>query len=539
MSETAKRPNVILILADDMGFADLGCFGSEIRTPNIDAMARRGAALTAMYNGARCCPTRAALLTGLYAQKAGVGHMGADLGGKAYQGYLREDAATIAEVLRLSGYRTLMSGKWHVGGDYDARKARQWRPGDPGHPTPRQRGFDRFWGIVDGVSSFFSPHYLMRDDTQVPIEGDDFYFTDFATDEAIRLIEGSVAEDKPFFLYLGYTAPHWPLHAKDADIARYEGVYRKGWDATRTARHEEMLGRKILQHPWAISPRDPDAPAWESVPHHDWEAERMAVYAAMVDCMDQNIGRLLEQLKRLGQYEDTLVLFLSDNGGCAEFMAEDGWAKWFPNVTHDGHRMTMGNRPDVRPGPAVSYQSYDLPWANVSNAPFRLFKHWVHEGGISTPLIVQWPRRLKAGTLAHAPAHVVDILPTILEATGARYPKELAGNPLQALDGESFLPLLEGRGWQRQQPIYWEHEGNCAIRQGDWKLVRRFGEPWELYDMAEDRTELNNLAARDPDRTARLAKDWSAWGESAGVRDWAELRPLLMKLWEMQSEANG
>jgi len=531
---TAKRPNVVLILADDLGFSDLGCMGSEIRTPQIDAMAAGGALLTAMYNGARCCPTRAALLTGLTAHRAGIGHMGANLGTPAYQGYLRDDAATIAEVLRLAGYRTLMSGKWHVGGDWHALLADQWEPGVPGHPTPRQRGFDRFAGIIDGVSSFFSPHYLMRDDSRIEVP-DDFYFTDWATDEAIAMVEGAVAEARPFFLYLGYTAPHWPLHAREEDIARYDGVYRRGWDAIRTARHEELIGRGRLERPWAISPRDPEAPAWSETRHQDWEADRMAVYAAMVDRMDQGIGRLRAALRRLGQAEDTLVLFLSDNGGCAEFMAEDGWAKWFPDHTHDGRKMTMGNRPGLRPGSALTYMSYDLPWANASNAPFRLFKHWVHEGGISTPLVVEWPGRIPGPLVAHQPAHIVDILPTILAATGAAHP----GEPFQRLDGESFLPLLQGHGWQRQQPLYWEHEGNAAIRDGQWKLVRRFGQPWELYDMTEDRTELNDLAARNRPMAEKLARNYGAWAEAAGVRPWEELQPELMRLWQMQSVEDG
>ncbi|HMQ58578.1 MAG TPA: sulfatase-like hydrolase/transferase, partial [Rhizobiaceae bacterium] len=318
------RPNVIVVLVDDMGFADLGIMGSEIRTPNIDALARGGVLLSAMYNCARCCPTRASLLTGLYPHNAGIGHMGTNLGTPSYQGFLRNDAATIAELMRADGYRTLMSGKWHVGGDYTARLVDTWRIGDVEHPTPRQRGFDRFYGFVDGVMNFFSPHYMMLDDSRVDVSPSDFYLTDAITDHALQMIDESVAMAQPFFLYLAHHAPHWPLHAHEEDIARYDGVYSKGWDKLRTSRHEEMQSRGVLQHKWEISPRDEAAPAWGDVKTQDWEASRMAVYAAMIDRLDQNIGRVTTHLRDIGILDNTLILFLSDNGGCAEFMAEDG-----------------------------------------------------------------------------------------------------------------------------------------------------------------------------------------------------------------------
>ena len=535
---TARRPNVILILVDDMGFADLGVMGSEIRTPHIDAMARRGMLLSAMYNCARCCPTRASLLTGLYPHNAGVGHMGANLGSPAYQGFMRNDTATIAELLRQDGYRTLMAGTRPVGGDFWARLADDWKVGDVGHPTPRQRGFDRFYGIVDGVTHFFSPHFIMEDDRRVRVSPHDYYFTDAITDKAIGMIEESVAADQPFFLYLAHAAPHWPLHAQEEDIAKYDGVYTKGWDRLRTARHEEMLSRGVLQHRWPISSRDEQAPAWGDVKNTDWEASRMAVYAAMIDRLDQSIGRVLAALKRLGQHDDTMILFLSDNGGCAEFMAEDGWAKFMPDVHNDGRKIAMGNRPGLRPGGPLTYQSYDLPWANVSNAPFRLFKHWVHEGGISTPLIVQWPNRLDPGGVAHAPCHVVDILPTILDATGCRYPQEFGGQAIQPTDGESLLPLLGGSPWSREQPIFWEHEGNAAMRLGQFKLVRKFNQPWELYDMEGDRTELFDLAGANKSLVTGMTRDYAAWADRAGVQDWNLLLPKLLAAWQMD-DAHG
>ncbi len=531
-----SRPNVILILADDMGFADLGCTGSEIRTPNIDALAEGGTLLSAMYNCARCCPTRASLLTGLYPHNAGIGHMGANLGTPAYQGFLRNDSATIAEHLRNAGYRTLMSGKWHVAGDFESRDYDSWRPGDVEHPTPRQRGFDRFFGIMDGATHFFSPHYMMEDDSRVEVLPDDFYFTDAITDKAIGMIEDAVRDEMPFFLYLAHTAPHWPLHAHPEDIARYDGVYSKGWDAIRTARHETMNSRGVLQTRWDISPRDLDVHSWLDEKHTDWEAAKMATYAAMVDRMDQSIGTLVSSLRRQDQLDNTLILFLSDNGGCAEFMAEDGWAQFYPDTTHDGRKITMGNVPDLAPGDAQTFQSYDKPWANVSNAPFRLFKHYVHEGGISTPLVAHWPDGFSPETARHAPCHVVDILPTILEATGTSYLTELGGHEIQPTQGESLLPLLQGADWTREQPIFFEHEGNAAIRLGQFKLVRLHGQDWELYDMETDRTELHNLIHGETNRAKVLQRAYQNWADTVGVMDWDIALPKLLKAWHMSSQ---
>ena len=461
--------------------------------------------------------------------------MGANLGTAAYQGFLRNDSATIAEHLRASGYRTLMSGKWHVAGDFMAREVDSWRVGDVDHPTPRQRGFDRFYGIVDGVTHFFSPHYMLEDDSRVEVFPDDFYFTDAITEKAIGMVEEAVDDEKPFFLYLAHTAPHWPLHAHPEDIARYDGVYNRGWDALRTARHEQMNAMNLFQKNWEISPRDGSVHAWSEDRNQDWEARKMATYAAMVDRMDQSIGTLIDSLKRLGQFDNTLIMFLSDNGGCAEFMAEDGWAKFFPDTTHDGRKITMGNRPDVMPGDAQTYQSYDKPWANVSNAPFRLFKHYVHEGGISTPLITHWPDGITNRFTAHAPSHVVDILPTILEVTGCSYLNELCGHAIQPMQGESLLPLLKGKPWEREQPIFFEHEGNCAIRHGQFKLVKQYGHDWELYDMEADRTELNDLVGKNKPLEINLTKQYGNWAQSNGVLDWNIALPRLLDAWKLES----
>jgi arylsulfatase len=518
-----------------MGFSDLGITGSEIRTPNIDRLARGGTLLTSMYNCARCCPTRASLLTGLYPHNAGVGHMGTNLGSPAYQGFLRNDSVTIAEVLRASGYRTLMSGKWHVAGDFEARDLDNWCRGEIHRPGPRQRGFDRFYGIAEGATHYFSPHNLQQDDDRIEAFDSDFYFTDAITDKAIEMIERSLTDRKPWFLYLAHIAPHWPLHARDEDIARYEAVYNRGWDATRTARHEAMNSFGLFQTCWDISGRDEAVPAWSDIRLQNWEASKMAAYAAMVDALDQSIGELLAALERLNQMDDTLILFLSDNGGCAEFMAEDGWAQYYPDRTWDNRKIVMGNVENLNPGSALTFQSYDKPWANLSNAPFRKFKHYVHEGGISTPLIAHWPGRVKAGQVAHGPCHVVDILPTILQATGSRYPGELDGHEIQPLQGESIFELLRGNEWQRQQPIFWEHEGNSAIRLGQFKLVREHGRSWELYDMEVDRTELRNLAGRNMPLETELLMQYQAWAERTGVYDWDLLLPRLLAAWNLES----
>jgi len=536
-TDRQTRPDVVLILVDDMGFSDLGCTGSEIRTPNIDSIARNGRMMTSMYNSARCCPTRASLLTGMYPHNAGVGQMGANLGSVQYQGFLRDDVMTIAEVLQLGGYRTLMSGKWHVAGDLWATRVDSWRIGAEGHPTPRQRGFDRFYGIVDGVASFFSPHFMMRDDDRIDVPPSDFYMTDAVTDEALGMIDEAISIDKPYFMYLAYTAPHWPLHAHPEDIEKYRGVYDRGWDYIRQSRHEQLNSLGVLENPWAISPRDDKAQPWGTIEHKDWEAERMAVYAAMIDRLDQNVGRLLAHLRAKGTLDDTLILFLSDNGGCAELMQEDGWCKYFPDVNNDGSKVIMGNRVDVRPGASTTYMSYDLPWANVSNAPFRKFKHYVHEGGISTPLLAQWPKRFTSGGIAHAAVHVSDILPTVLEATGVRRPTTHHGREMLPLDGESFLSLLEGRSWERQQPIFFEHEGNCAVRIGNFKLVREFNRSWELYDIVGDRTELKDLAGSDRRRAESMQAVYEDWASRTGVQDWNRLLPKLQEIWEMSDVA--
>jgi arylsulfatase A-like enzyme len=525
----ASQPNVVVIMADDMGFSDLGCMGSEIRTANIDGLAFNGARFTQIYNCGRCCPSRASLLTGLYPHQAGIGHMVADLGHPSYQGYLNDRCVTIAEVLRAHGYRTLMAGKWHVGGRLSLKRPETWNTaGDAAHPRPIDRGFDRHFGTLAGSGSYFDPHTLIEDDRFVD-PGDAFYYTDAITGAAIEMIDESVAARQPFFLYLAHVAPHWPLHALPDDIARHDGVYAAGWDVVRSRRHERIKELGLLDPEWRLSPRDPWAPPWSQVAHKDWEAARMAVYAAQIHRMDQGVGAIMRRLRNHGIDDRTLVLLFSDNGGCAELLREDGPVGPAPERTRDGRAVRVGNLPNVMPGPEDTFMSYDLPWANVSNAPFRLYKIWVHEGGIATPFIAHWPGEIPSGQIRHEPAHFVDLVPTILELTGAAYPETFEGRDVTPLEGESLVAMLTGEPWQRRQPIFWEHEGNKAVRLQHWKLVTRDPDDWELYDMQTDRTELDDLSADRPDVVSDLSGLYGEWAQRAGVVEWKEVKPWVIE----------
>ncbi|WP_127111853.1 arylsulfatase [Shimia sediminis] len=528
----STRPNIILILVDDMGYSDIGCYGSEVKTPNLDRLARQGMRFSSMYNAARCCPTRASLLTGCYPHKAGIGHMIGDFGIESYRGRLLDENVTIAEALKSAGYDTLMSGKWHVGGDYDSRFTDQWNPGDEEHPVPLQRGFDRFYGLLDGASSYFNPHFIMEDTKRVLPDCDDYYATDAFSRKAVDMIRDQQSSDNPFFLYLAYTAPHWPLHAPEEDIAKYEGSFKKGWDYHRGARMEELKASGILKDGWNISPRDPLVDSWEAVSDKSWEDRRMAVYAAQVELLDKGVGQVLDELDRLEIADDTVIMFLSDNGGCAELLAEDGWARFYAGKSLDGRDVRLGNRTDLLPGDATTFMSYDRGWSNLSNAPFRLHKRFVHEGGISTPFIVRWPGEVEANSIAHKECHVMDVLPTLLDILGVSSPTERAGlSEAPKMDGESFLGCLQGRTEPRQTPIFWEHQGNAAIRNGEWKLVKTHGGDWELYNMDDDRTEIKNLVEGNESIRERLLRDYNAWAEYCDVRDWVELEKMFQTLY--------
>ena len=530
------RPNIVLIMNDDMGFSDIGCFGGEIRTPNLNGLAANGLRFTQFYNTARCCPTRAALMTGLYQHQAGIGHMMGDYGYDAYRGDLNNNCVTIAEVMKTAGYRTYMSGKWHV--------TKYTKPEGPKYNWPCQRGFDRFFGTIHGAGSFYDPNSLTRDNTQIP-PAEDFYYTDAITDNAVTFISDHEKDhgEEPFFMYVAFTAPHWPMHAKPKDIAKYKGRYSAGWDALRAERHKRMIEMGIVDSRWKLTPRDPGVPAWSEAEDKEWFERRMEVYAAMVDCVDQGIGRIVAELKRAGRFENTLIFFLADNGGCAEEYGSQGAVKPDPSkpvvlkpmgrdelqtrmqpmVTRDGRPVRTGH--GVMPGPADTYIAYGKPWANASNTPFRLYKHWVHEGGISTPLIAHWPARINdRGKLRRQSGHLIDIMATCVDVSGTSYPAEYNGNKITPMEGRSLVPAFDNKPIDREA-IYWEHEGNRAVRKGKWKLVSRHPGGWELYDLEADRTELNNVAEKNPQKVEELKAMWESWAKRVGVQPWPVKKP--------------
>ncbi|WP_291168037.1 arylsulfatase [Gimesia sp.] len=512
----AARPNIILIMVDDMGFSDIGCYGGEIETPHIDALAAGGVRFSQFYNSGRCCPTRATLMTGLHPHQTGIGWMTNPPGDPrgyskppAYQGYLNRECVTLAEVLKPAGYATLMTGKWHLGFNAQDR----W---------PLQRGFDKYFGCVSGATRFFHPvaprgMTFGNEDIETPASTTDrpFYTTDAYTDYAIRFLnehqQAKETQDKPFFLYLAYTAPHWPLQAHEEEIRKYRGKYKIGWDELREQRLAKQKELGLLPANTKLSPRDSEVPAWDTLSEkkQDEMDLKMAVYAAMVDRVDQNIGKLVNSLKSSGQYENTLILFLSDNGGCAE-----------------GGVLGRGEFYDIEKRNLDNSNSYGKAWANASNTPFRLYKHFAHEGGTSTPFFMHWPAEIKPQTDWYTePAQLIDIMPTLIDVAEAKYPDTFSGNTIPALDGISLRPALQGEPLNRTEPLFIEHESNAFVRAGDWKLVGRGVSPakgyqsqkWELYDLKTDRTELNDLATRRRAIVNDLAHKWEAWAKRVGV----------------------
>jgi arylsulfatase A-like enzyme len=517
-ASAAQPPNIVLILADDMGYSDVGCFGGEIETPHIDRIAAEGVRMTQFYNNARCCPTRAALLSGLYPHQAGVGHMMGNRGLPGYQGQLNDQCVTLAEVLSAAGYRTAMAGKWHVCRATVRKPMVNHASTQPfwqdKSAWPRQRGFQSYYGTIIGVNDFFDPFSLVRDNEPIyEPPPKDFYYTDAITDEAVKQIRASENNKKPFFLYVAHTAPHWPLHAREADIRKYEKVYADGWERLRETRLKRMIEMGIVDPSTTLPPREPESTAWADAPNKAWEARRMAVYAAQIDRMDQGIGKILAALDETKQADNTIVVFLSDNGGCAENVEPE----WFdiPTKTRAGRAIHVGNDdPSVSPGGQESFLSYGPSWAMASNTPFRRYKHYVHEGGISTPMVMRWPGKLAAGSIDRAPRHVIDFMPTFAAAAEATYP---ADKP--RLEGMNLLQRSRRIG----RTLGWEHEGNRAVRRGDMKLVAEHGKAWELYDLSTDRTESKNLAAERPELVRELAAEYDGWAKRTNVLPWDEV----------------
>jgi arylsulfatase len=509
-SAQQKRPNIVLILADDLGFSDLSCYGSEIPTPNIDAIAQRGVRFTEFYNQSRCCPTRAALMTGRYPHQVGIGAMIdryatwiRDAANRpSYQDHLSPQSPTMAELLRKAGYSTIMCGKWHLGD-----RPEEW---------PAKRGFDRSFVLIPGAMNYWggesdgprSPMAL--DDKPFTPPHDGFFSTDAFTDHAIQFIDDAAKQkDKPFFLYMAYNAPHWPLHAPPADIEKFRGKYDAGWQAIRDARFKRMTELNIIDPSVTkMSPMDRgQQKPWDQMSadqQKEWSL-RMSIYAAQVARMDANIGRVTAELTKLGVADDTLVVFVSDNGGAPE----------------DPHR----GKPGAELGTRDSFWGYARPWATVSNTPWRLHKVTSYEGGISTPAIAAWPGGIPAsanGTLVHGPAHVLDLMPTFLALAGASYPKTDAMNA----EGKDILAMMKGESGKDDRTLCWEHEGNRAIRKGKWKLVMLADMPgWELFDIEADRIESNNLAERHPEIVKELSANYDRWAARCGVVPWSEIEP--------------
>ncbi|GHB86532.1 arylsulfatase [Persicitalea jodogahamensis] len=514
--ERSSEPNIVVILADDMGYSDIGCFGSEIQTPNLDRLASGGVRLSSFYNNARCCPSRAALLTGLYPQQAGVGGMtDINVTIPEYQGYFNNHTITIADLLRQEGYSTYLAGKWHVGEEKE-----HW---------PLQHGFDRCFSLIQGAASYFDflPYRnekwppgnqltVVRNNTPLDLKDSAFYATDLYTNEAINMLN-SHDKQKPFFLYLAYTAPHWPLHALPEDIARYENTYLAGWEAIRSSRYKRLKEIGLIGQSIRLSERNPAEPVWNRLTGDEKrkQAHLMAVYAAMIDRMDRNIGRLLLHLKKKGQLDNTAIFFLSDNGGSTAGSLTGG--KY-------GHPRFSA---DALPGTPESLTGYGKSWANVSNTPFRYFKTDTYEGGIASPFIAWYPGRFRKNQIVEDAAHIVDIMPTLADLAGTRYPENHNNVALRPLEGNSLLGVLSGKAGLPDRPLFFEHMSNSGVIEGEWKLVRSRDQPWELYNLQKDRSETNNLAREFPDQLGRLTKKYEQWATKNNVLPWQKVEDAI------------
>jgi arylsulfatase A-like enzyme len=503
-----SRPNIILIMVDDLGYSDIGAYGSEIKTPNLDQLAAEGIRFREFYNNSICAPTRTSLITGQYPHKAGVGYFNVNLGLPAYQGYLNKESLTFGEVLRNAGYSTLLSGKWHVGNDSLA-----W---------PNQRGFDQFYGFINGASNYFDigkygqapPVELVENNKRINLPPDK-YLTDEIAEHAMTFLDEQSKTAKPFFLYLAFNAPHWPLQAHEADIAKYKGRYNIGWDSLRKERISRQIALGIADPNQSVAGRDAEVAPWENVPYDEkqlWQT-KMEIYAAMVDRVDQNIGKLREKLKALQKDQNTLIVFISDNG------AQGGYSGSSPR------------KPQRNSGPAGTAGSYvyqDQPWAYVSNAPHSSYKNNMHEGGISAPFIAWFPKQIKAGSIVKGTGHLIDLAPTFYELAKAAYPATNAGVNMNPLPGKSLVPVLTGKTEQveRSEPIFWERAGNRAVRKGKWKIVSSYPSyAWELYDLEKDRGETSNLAASRTEIVNELSADYFRWAEKTGVVDYEKIKP--------------
>ena len=519
-----NRPNIVLILADDLGYSDIGCYGGEIATPNIDYLAANGLRFSRFYNTSRCCPTRAALLTGVYNQEAGIGEMTTDRGLPGYRGFISKNTVTLAEVLKESGYHTALSGKWHVSNtleqkDKDAQL--KWLNHHEEHPLfspieqyPANRGFEKYYGNIWGVVDFFDPFSLVNGTEPVKNVPSNYYHTNAINDTAAAYIRQFSKDEKPFFLYVAETAPHWPLHALPEDIKKYENTYKGGWEVIRQSRYEKMIKLGLIDSTKThLSPRQSPELKWEDNPDKDWDARAMAVHAAMVDRMDQGIGRIINALKETGKLDNTLILFLSDNGASPELAAQFGPGFDRPSETRKGEKIAYPVKKDVMPGPETTYGSIGPRWANVANTPYQFAKADSYEGGIRTPLVAFWPKGItvKKGEISGRTGHVMDFMATFIEIANAKYPSTYKGNSIKPLQGISFTNAFKNKNAAGHEALFNEHFGARYVRSGEWKLVAHPRQPWHLYKMDDDETELNDLSSAHPEIVEKMEKLWQEW----------------------------
>jgi arylsulfatase len=509
------RPNIMIIMLDDMGYSDLGCYGGEIHTPNIDQLAATGVRFTQMHNSARCCPTRASLLTGQHPQAAGINAMGVNM---------NKNTATIAEVLKANGYHTGMTGKWHLSQTKalpDPEEHLRWLahrsehgPFSPLENYPCNRGFQEHWGVIWGVVNYFDPFSLVHNETPIKEVPEDFYITDFITNKTLDLIETYSKDTQPFFLYVAHTAPHWPLHALPEDIEKYRDTYKEGWEAIRKARYEQMVKMHLIDQKTYPLPGNTSGKKWADCEQKDYEAACMAVHAAMIDRVDQGVGKIIEKLKETRQYENTIIFVLSDNGASYERGYPPGFDR--PGFTRDS---TIIEYNSPHPGSETTWNYIGNAWASASNTPFRYWKKESYEGGSATPFIVHWPKGLKGkeNTVNRGVAHVMDLMPTCLELAESKYPNEVNGEKALSPAGKSILPLLYSQTQAIHDTLYWEHEGGRAIRAGDWKLSALPKGKWELFNLAEDHTETKDLSVQYPEKVNQMDEAWKAWAKKLGI----------------------
>ena len=513
----------MVIMVDDMGYSDLGCFGGEIHTPNLDGLANNGMRFTQFFNAGRSCPSRAALMTGLYAQQAGIMAMGQSL---------NTECVTIPEVLKTAGYHTAMTGKWHlsltqgIGNNADQmawlshQNTFNNRPFAPIETYPCNRGFDEHWGTIWGVVNHFDPFSLVHNEEPIYTDAipSDFYSTDFITDKTIDLIDDLSAKEEPFFMYVAYNAPHWPLHAKPEDIKKYDGMYDEGWDVMREKRYARMVELGLISPEQTPVSRNESGRLWENETDKEFQAANMEVHAAMIDCVDQGVGRIIQKLKETGEYDNTIIIFSSDNGassenyGIGEFDRHDR--------TRDGQMVTHDSR---TPGDQLSYNYLGTGWAGAINTPFRYWKAESFHGGIAAPTIVHWPAGMKSGkgSIVNEPCHFIDIMPTCIALAGAEYPSTYNGHSIKPLaaEGRSLLPLISGEGeWNGERTLFWEHENGRAVRVGNWKMTSLRNGGWQLFDLSTDYSETNNVAAEHPDKVREMKTLWNNWAKSVGLK---------------------